>query len=180
MLTDCFCRPIDVLSTYHISTTKSTTTQQPTRYAIRQVLDQELRKEKILQASLSRQARVGDANSSHADHGNGRLLNDDKENVIPANGPGVAPKLVKTKRDFFGRVISVTTLAPESLPSNGTIDAASIAQSTAFKGRAKGAARQIQAGEADDNEGRIWVSFNEGFSNAVRKPITLADLMEGF
>jgi chromosome transmission fidelity protein 18 len=29
------------------------------------------------------------------------------------------------------------------------------------------------------NEGRIWISFNEGFSNAVRKPITLDDLMRG-
>jgi chromosome transmission fidelity protein 18 len=27
--------------------------------------------------------------------------------------------------------------------------------------------------------GRIWVSFHEGFSNAVRKPVTLDDIMRG-
>jgi chromosome transmission fidelity protein 18 len=27
--------------------------------------------------------------------------------------------------------------------------------------------------------GRIWVSFNEGYSNAVRKPITVDELLRG-
>ena len=31
----------------------------------------------------------------------------------------------------------------------------------------------------DDMEGRVWVSFHEGFSNAVRKPITMEELMRG-
>ena len=29
-------------------------------------------------------------------------------------------------------------------------------------------------------ERKVWVSFHEGFSNAVRKPITLEELMRGF
>ena len=39
--------------------------------------------------------------------------------------------------------------------------------------------RRDRKGEAEDESGRVWVSFHEGFSNAVRKPITLAELMKG-
>ncbi|RMD42304.1 hypothetical protein DV735_g2832, partial [Chaetothyriales sp. CBS 134920] len=78
--------PLDTLTTFHLA---KGAPSAPVRYAVRQVLDQELRKEKAVQAALSRQARG-----------------------------------------------------------------------------ARGA--------------RVWVSFHEGFSNAVRKPITLKELMEGF
>lgn len=57
------------------------------------------------------------------------------------------------------------------------VDAAVIAKSTAARGRVRGADDATAAG---DEGGRIWMSFNEGFSNAVRKPITLRDLMDGF
>ena len=30
-----------------------------------------------------------------------------------------------------------------------------------------------------EEEHRVWVSFHEGFSNAVRKPISLEELMRG-
>jgi chromosome transmission fidelity protein 18 len=30
-----------------------------------------------------------------------------------------------------------------------------------------------------EREGRVWVSFHEGFSNAVRKPVTLREIMSG-
>ena len=62
------------------------------------------------------------------------------------------------KRDFFGRVII------EQLPSNGT-EVASGPETN-------------ENGDTRDGESRAWVSFNEGFSNAVRKPITLKELME--
>jgi chromosome transmission fidelity protein 18 len=26
-------------------------------------------------------------------------------------------------------------------------------------------------------EGRVWITYHEGFSNAVRKPLTLAEIM---
>jgi chromosome transmission fidelity protein 18 len=57
------------------------------------------------------------------------------------------------KRDFFGRVVVETD-----------------------KSR-KEARRKQDSGEMQGNVGRIWVSFHEGFSNAVRKPVTIDDIM---
>jgi chromosome transmission fidelity protein 18 len=59
-------------------------------------------------------------------------------------------------RDFFGRIIKTAPIADG--------DKVVEQKSTITKG---------------GDEGRIWVSFNEGYSNAVRKPITLDDLMRG-
>ncbi|KAF2275592.1 uncharacterized protein EI97DRAFT_434002 [Westerdykella ornata] len=60
----------------------------------------------------------------------------------------------KVTRDFFGRVIKATPV-PAGAPG---------VKKTELK---------------SGDEGRIWVSFHEGFSNAVRKPLTLDDLMRG-
>jgi chromosome transmission fidelity protein 18 len=59
------------------------------------------------------------------------------------------------KRDFFGRVILETE-----------------------KSR-KEDKRKQDSGEMQGDVGRIWVSFHEGFSNAVRKPVTIDDIMRG-
>ncbi|KAJ4350860.1 Chromosome transmission fidelity protein 18 [Ascochyta clinopodiicola] len=56
------------------------------------------------------------------------------------------------KRDFFGRVIKEKPLL-------------------------EGEVRKKTKQEGDDD--RIWVSFHEGFSNAVRKPITIEELFRG-
>lgn len=56
------------------------------------------------------------------------------------------------KRDFFGRVIKEKTLL-------------------------EGEVRKKTKQEGDED--RIWVSFHEGFSNAVRKPITIDELFRG-
>ena len=86
--------------------------------------------------------------------------------------PGISgQKSVKVKRDFFGRAIAVEEVEEIDVAGNTKIDASSIAKSTAVKGK---------AGVDGNGGGRIWVSFHEGFSNAVRKPITLRDLMESF
>ncbi|KAF2261326.1 hypothetical protein CC78DRAFT_470605 [Lojkania enalia] len=58
----------------------------------------------------------------------------------------------KVKRDFFGRVMK---------------EKAAVSRDAKLKIQVEG------------NQGRIWVSFHEGFSNAVRKPITLDELMRG-
>jgi len=147
---------------------------QPTRYAIRQVLDQELRKEKILQASQLRQARGGGALiGSFVPISD---VSENKENTHPtskAQSQDIKP--AKIKRDFFGRPLTNNSLLTPPPEIGAKVDATSIAKSTATKGRARNAA---EAGEGEG--GRIWMSFHEGFSNAVRKPMTLADLMEGF
>lgn len=56
------------------------------------------------------------------------------------------------KRDFFGRIIKEKPLV-------------------------EGEVRKRTKHEGDED--RIWVSFHEGFSNAVRKPITIDELFRG-
>ncbi|KAJ9605584.1 Chromosome transmission fidelity protein 18 [Cladophialophora chaetospira] len=136
--------PLDNLLSYHMD--KSSSGAGPIRYTVRQVLDQELKKEKILQSSVLRQARSGSSYSHHD-------LDEHKENENPA----ATVKELGVKRDFFGRVIT-----EDRPPSAGKA-----AKEQAAKVQGKGG-------------GRIWVSFHEGFSNAVRKPITLKELMDGF
>jgi chromosome transmission fidelity protein 18 len=140
-------RPLDTLTAFHMD--KGSTSVAPVRYAVRQVLDQELRKEKVLQANMLRQAR---STALVLDE------DEDKENEAPTLSKVEQIKIqpVKVKRDFFGRVIT-----DERPNSSG-----------------KGAQRAGSAVEAEG--GRVWVSFNEGFSNAVRKPITLKELMDSF
>ena len=138
-------RPLDTLLSYHMD--KSSSGAAPIRYAVRQVLDQELNKEKLLRNSSIRHARSGTTAIKGIDG------EDDKENQNPAEKakePGV-------KRDFFGRIMT------ESRPLSA----------------GKGTKEQPAKAGAKD-EGRIWVSFHEGYSNAVRKPITLKELMDGF
>ena len=114
------------------------------------MLDQELKKEKILQNSARRHGRSGPSSLSL------NLYEDDnKENENPVGK--VVAKDTSVKRDFFGRII--TDDRPQS--------AGKATKEKAAKAQAK-------------DEGRIWVSFHEGFSNAVRKPITLKELMDGF
>ena len=67
----------------------------------------------------------------------------------------IMPNKVVTKRDFFGRVI----VNEESV---------TLQQRDSSRTAANG-----------NDEGRVWVTYHEGFSNAVRKPITLRELMEG-
>lgn len=57
------------------------------------------------------------------------------------------------KRDFFGRII-------KDLPL-------------------KQGGQKEKVENVGGDEGRIWVSFHEGFSNAVRKPVTIDDILRG-
>lgn len=59
------------------------------------------------------------------------------------------------KRDFFGRIIKQDV-------------------SAGAEEMRKKATAEVQTAES-----RIWVSFHEGFSNAVRKPITIDDILRG-
>ena len=126
------------------------------RYAVRQVLDQELHKFRVLQAASARQARFAAGGPTSQDPGA------DKEN-IPAKGGRRSEAMVdqasgRVKRDFFGRVI-----ANEEDRGDGS------------GGKGAGTATTKPG-----NKGRTWVTYHEGFSNAVRKPISLKELMNGF
>lgn len=142
---------MDTLSAFQLGKEAFSSSRQnvPVRYAVRQVLDQECRKEMLRQRSEARFARSSQLDS---DKGTSQeVQQEDKENTMAQGkraGTGV-------KKDFFGRVI-VNDARPAS--SKGNLRASS------------------KLKQSDDK--RVWVSFHEGYSNAVRKPITLKELLE--
>ncbi|KAK6346732.1 hypothetical protein TWF696_006844 [Orbilia brochopaga] len=142
--------PFDVLSTYKTFTQDAPTLT--TRYAVRQVLDQELRKFIILQQEQLRQARFAAANPGVdiALSAATRQKEREKEREMKKRaGTGV-------KRDFFGRIVD-----------DGAVDEEG--------GRTK---KRKVTGKTTEGS-KIWCSFREGYSNAVKKPITWEELMSG-
>ncbi|KAK6525789.1 hypothetical protein TWF281_010833 [Arthrobotrys megalospora] len=143
--------PFDALSNYKTFTQDAPTLT--TRFAVRQVLDQELRKFVILQQERIRQERFAAANPG-VDIGLSaatRQKEKEKEKELKKNAAA------GVKRDFFGRIV-----AEEEDADGGD------------GGRSK-KRKVVTAGEG----AKIWCSFREGFSNAVKKPITWDELMAG-
>ncbi|KAJ6444270.1 thermotolerance protein [Purpureocillium lavendulum] len=143
--------------------------QAPTRYAVRQVLDQELRRTIALRETTARQARFR-AGGSDDGGGAGPMLpaahplslaaaaasrhsGSNKENLPDGVKAPALPALPAAivKRDFFGRVVHVQPLAEVDGNSGDK--------------RARG------------EERKVWVTFHEGLNNAVRKPISLQEFM---
>lgn len=123
------------------------------RYAVRQVLEQEWKRESMRMAEEARKARSSGGSAEGGEDG--------EAGATPGLDLGIGKRAVAVKKDFFGRVIA----EPDSRPAS--------AQQT---GNEK--ARGNKQGK-EQEEGRIWLTFHEGFSNAVRKPLTLAELMKG-
>lgn len=126
-------------------------TQIPVRYAVRQVLDQELQKTIAAREAASRQARfrAGGADDEEVDQ---FMLSDDKENSrAQEKGLPIIPPVVK--RDFFGRVI-VEKVQPLH--------------------DADGNERPVEV-----EQRKVWVTFHEGLNNAVRKPLALEEFLRG-
>ncbi|KAI5792390.1 P-loop containing nucleoside triphosphate hydrolase protein [Pyronema domesticum] len=107
------------------------------RYAVRQVLDQEWRKVKVIRENKVREGRMGPAREG-------------AEAGVQVQFEEMDWKTEKVKRDFFGRVVEVRTGEEGPRKKRKTVD-----------------------------KRDVWVSYNEGFSNAVRKGIRLDELMEG-
>ena len=118
-------------------------------------MDQEYRKYALRKDAEARQARyqMGGEDTFAGEIGS---LSQGPSDARPtsSNSKANAPK-----RDFFGRPITVIDPQVESSESGGR------------SGRSAG---------SDTDERKAWVSFHEGFSNAVRKPITLDELMRDF
>lgn len=133
------------MTNFHMGKT-SGITPAPVRYAIRQVLDQELRKETLLRLSNARQAR-----SIKLDHDG---MDEHAEALPSEKHRRAAPLLSGGKRDFFGRVIN------EVRP-------------TSTSGAEEDKSQK-------EEEPKVWVSFREGYSNAVKRPLTLKELLETF
>lgn len=128
--------------------------QAPTRYAVRQVLDQELIKTNAIRESQARQARFkagagDDSTTTPAQDFKALLAEREKENAAVAAALK-AETLIK--RDFFGRVIETRPLA-EIDGNNGE--------------------RKVHR-----ERRKVWVTYHEGLNNAVRKPITLQEFLK--
>ncbi|KAJ5689623.1 Chromosome transmission fidelity protein 18 [Penicillium macrosclerotiorum] len=114
----------------------------PVRYAVRQVLDQEYRKE-----TMRKQSDVLNAAGRNSVLGK-----------FPDEQGNLAQKAMKegaVKRDFFGRIVAAPISENKTSDDHNATDEAS------------------KAGR------KVWVTYHEGFSNAVRKPISLGELMAG-
>ncbi|KAL7933744.1 hypothetical protein V8C35DRAFT_303759 [Trichoderma chlorosporum] len=139
---------IDALSTYETASSLLSS-QPPTRFAVRQVLDQELRRTLALRETQARQARF---QAGHA-IGEGepqqplaQPMQSQKENMA------VVEDGLVVKKDFFGRIIQAQPLA----------------EVTGGLAEKKAASQE-----------KVWVTFHEGLNNAVRKPMTLRDFLNG-
>ena len=66
-----------------------------------------------------------------------------------------------TKKDFFGRIVRETMPLQE------------------IEGNAEVVGMMNKAKRKREDDNKVWVSFHEGFSNAVRKPITIEELLKG-
>ena len=81
-------------------------------------------------------------------------------------------------RDFFGRIVR-ESLSHPSAAAAAAAAAAGVDSSTNTE-----PARQQQPllskSETEAEDRKVWVSFHEGYSNAVRKPITLDELLRSF
>ncbi|KAL2825302.1 hypothetical protein BDW59DRAFT_161782 [Aspergillus cavernicola] len=142
--------PLDSLVTFSKANGLSSTSG-PVRYAVRQVLDQEYRKESIRKHSEALSSTAKISNSASKKDGQ--------------NHTGNLKLKLRTvvKRDFFGRIIREPTPQED--------DAQSRSQA---KAKANSAQQEsLSAGR------KVWVTYHDGFSNAVRKPISMAELLGG-
>lgn len=150
--------PIDDLIDFPTAGTSLSLGATPVRYAVRQVLDQEYVKNILVCENAARQARYKLGNPDEDDS---YVFNDRKE--IKENRRDFDLHAISTaKKDFFGRVLDNDLALP-------------LQDSDGNAGKRK--ARSEKAKVKDEN--KVWVSFHEGFSNAVRKPVTIEELLRG-
>lgn len=163
-------RDIDALATFETAGALLST-HVPTRYAVRQVLDQELQRTLIMRDNAARQARL---RAGGVGGSNTFIFDDDKENrprhprdkdrnKTNSKSNGNTSSLLadgNVKKDFFGRIIVDTPNPLAELDGNGN-------------------ARRKRGG-AEKERCKVWVTYNEGLNNAVKKPISLEEFLRGF
>lgn len=151
-------RQLDMLATFETSA-KGTSTAPTMRYAVRQVLDQEFQKYVIVQRAAASQARFA-AGSIPGQEPDDRCSQTFKDKGIGVAAIGTSTKALDrasgVKRDFFGRIVA--------------------GEST---GKGRGREQQLKISRTKAAQNRIWVSYREGYSNAVRKPVNLSNLIDG-
>jgi chromosome transmission fidelity protein 18 len=130
----------------------------PVRYAVRQVLDQEYQKNILVRENAARQARykLGNPDEDESYQFNGARENRENRRDFDIDA------ISNVKRDFFGRVLDNNLVQP-------------LQESDGNAGDKKKKSGKVKGKDYN----KVWVSFHEGFSNAVRKPVTLEELLRG-
>ncbi|KAK7432602.1 Chromosome transmission fidelity protein 18 [Neonectria magnoliae] len=142
---------LDALATFETAATLLLASQAPTRYAVRQVLDQELKLTIAAREALARQARFKAGNPL----GHDETIFDNKEKAVKHKALAIAEaakQATLVKRDFFGRVVEVRMLNLDE----------------------KSEERLAMQAEKERN---IWVTYHEGLNNAVKKPMSFQEFM---
>lgn len=144
---------MDTLVTFETATIPGSA-PAPVRYAVRQVIDQEYQKNIIVRENAARQARYKAGNPDDLEDFSFSSAKENKAHHAEA-------RVLGAKKDFFGRAVR------EIIPLQ-EID-----------GNAEGDGKGKRKKEKGRDDNKVWVSFHEGFSNAVRKPITIEELLRG-
>ncbi|KAF4471696.1 chromosome transmission fidelity 18 [Fusarium albosuccineum] len=145
---------LDALAAFETGASLLLPSAAPTRYAVRQVLDQELRKTIMEREAIARQARFQAGNPlGHSEHVSKEKVAMTKNQTAVEEDSAKDATLIK--RDFFGRIIEARPLVE--------LDADSTEQR----------ARKEEKGR------KVWVTYHEGLNNAVRKPMSLVEFMKG-
>lgn len=76
-------------------------------------------------------------------------------------GHQAVERVLGPTKDFFGRLVVEDTSVLQEIDGNSEMD----------KKKAKG-----KMGKEDN---KVWVTYHEGYSNAVRKPLTVEELLRG-
>ncbi|KAF7546574.1 hypothetical protein G7Z17_g8340 [Cylindrodendrum hubeiense] len=142
---------LDLLATFETAASLLLPSAAPTRYAVRQVLDQELKLTIAAREALARQARFKAGNPlGHDDHAFVDKENATKNRALAKIAAAKDATLIK--RDFFGRIIEARPLAVQT---------------------------EEQRARQEEKERKVWVTYHEGLNNAVRKPMSLGEFMRG-
>ncbi|KAI8249047.1 Chromosome transmission fidelity protein 18 [Colletotrichum sp. SAR 10_77] len=142
---------LDALAIYETAGGLLLSSSAPTRYAVRQCLDQELQKTVILREAAARQARFKAGNPMGLEEAPVQV---DKENIIKEQEKALEKSV---KKDFFGRIIPTRPLG--EVDPNGT--------------------KRKKQREETKEDIKVWVTYHEGLNNAVRKPISFGEFMKG-
>ncbi|KAF7556365.1 hypothetical protein G7046_g6310 [Stylonectria norvegica] len=142
---------LDALSIFETGADLLLASQAPTRFAVRQVLDQELQRTIATRENQARQERFRAGNP----HGDDEAIFHTKETAaakVRADATAALKAEALIKRDFFGRIIQVVE-RPGDTP-------------------------ELRA-RREEKERKVWVTYHEGLNNAVRKPISLHEFLKG-
>ncbi|KAI5252156.1 hypothetical protein E4T42_03623 [Aureobasidium subglaciale] len=146
------------------------------RFSVRQVLEQEFCVQSKKTAELARVVRGGGGGGGGGRGAGGIISLADTVAGVSVPAAEMAGKKSTLKRDFFGRVLVLEEKEEEEEEEEEEekdAEGEEAAAATTTKKKKK----QRKDATGDGKEERVWITFHEGYSNAVRKPVSLRELL---